>query len=69
MRLITLVLGLAVLLWIIYTYQGSDTALKPETDKTVKQQAAEQRDEAKAAASTLQQSLDAQAKQLQQSSE
>ena len=69
MRLISLILGLAVLLWIIYTYQGSNTALKPDADKTVKQQVVEQMDEAKATASTLQQSLDAQAKQLQQSAE
>lgn len=68
MRLISLVLGLAVLLWIIYTYQQSST-LKPEGDKTVKQQAVEDIDKAKTAASQLQQSVQDQAKLIQKAAQ
>lgn len=69
MRLIYLILGLAVLAWVIYTYQGSTNGTMTEGDKTVKQQAVESIDEAKQAASALQKSIDDQAKRLQQSTE
>lgn len=69
MRLISLVLGLAILLWVIYTYQDSNTVIKTDGDKTVKQQAIEQMEEAKQAASALQKSIDDQAKRLQQSTQ
>lgn len=69
MRLLYLVIGLAILLWVIYTYQSSNTANNADSDKTVKQQLIEQKNEAKSAASALQKSLDEQAKRLQQSTE
>ena len=69
MRLITLILGLAVLLWVIYSYQGSNAVINTDGDTTVKQQAAEQLEEAKEAANALQKSINEQAKRLQQSSE
>lgn len=65
MRLISLILGLAVLLWVIYTYQGSGTAMQPDSDQTIKQQTAEQLRQAQEAADALQKSLDEQARRLQ----
>ena len=69
MRLITLILGLAVLLWVIYTYQGSNAVIKTDGDTTVKQQAEEQLRQAQEAADALQKSINEQAKRLQQSGE
>ncbi|MFO7602569.1 MAG: hypothetical protein R6X06_02010 [Gammaproteobacteria bacterium] len=69
MRLIYLLFGLAAILWLTYTYTGSDTAHKQDADNTVKQQAAERLDEARAAADALQKSLDEQAKRLPQANE
>lgn len=69
MRLIYLVVGLGILLWVIYTYQGSNSALKTDGDTTVKQQAAEQLRQAQEAADALQKSINEQAKRLQQPSE
>ena len=57
MRFMSLVLGLAILLWVIYTYLGSNAVLKTDGDKTVKQQI----DKAKDAANALQKSVNEQA--------
>ena len=69
MRLLYLVIALALILWLAYTYQGSNNDIKTESDTTVKQQAMEQLEEAQDAADALQKSLDEQAKRLQQSNE
>lgn len=69
MRLITLLLGLAALAWVIYTYQGSGSSLNATGDKTVKQQAVESIEEAKQASSALQQSINEQTQRLQQANE
>ena len=69
MRLLYLILGLAVLAWVIYTYQGSSPEIKVEENKTVQQQYQESIDEAKEAAAGLQKMLDEQEKRLQQTTE
>ncbi len=69
MRLLYLVVGLAIILWLAYTYNASNTVIKMDGDKTVKQQAVEHVDKAKQAANALQESIDEQAKLLQKSTE
>lgn len=65
MRFISMVLGLAILLWVIYTYLGSNTVLKSDGDKTAKQQI----DKAKEAANALQKSVHEQAELIQKAKE
>ena len=65
MRLIYLLVGLAIILWLAYTYNGTNTVIKTEGDKTVKQQAVEHIDEAKQAASALQKSIAEQTRLMQ----
>lgn len=67
MRLISLVFALAIIAWLVYTYMGSNTVIKTDSDKTVKEQVVETMDEARESANKLQKSLQEQAKQIQNS--
>lgn len=67
MRLISLVFALAIIAWLVYTYMGSNTVIKTDSDKTVKEQVVETMDEARESANKLQKSLHEQAKQIQNS--
>lgn len=67
MRLLSLVFSLAIISWLVYTYMGSNTVIKTDSTKTVKQQTIERMDEAKEAAKALQKSMDEQAKKMEKS--
>lgn len=65
MRLLSLVFTLAIISWLVYTYMGSNTVIKANGDKTVKEQVIETIDEAKEATKAMQKSLDEQTKRMQ----
>jgi len=67
MRLLSLVFALAIISWLVYTYMGSNTVIKTDGTRTVKEQTIERLDEAREATKALQKSLDEQAQRIKDS--